>query len=188
MATDNKHTKNPDRAQRQAERALELAKHQQTDKLPQSIKQIGRPATAKPLSEEQKSAILALLMEGHTLTKICQIKGMPTVYEVGKHASTSSTFAEELARAREIGAGVMADKIIDIADEIALDSAAVQRNRLRIEARARVAGWYNKKFSDKSTPEEVAGIVAATIEAARARYNKKRKPIDITPKPLKGKG
>lgn len=164
---------------RQAAKAAELAKLQQQEKLPKHISEI--PTNAKPLTEQEREAVLSIVSQGVTLTKACEIEGMPSYYRVTREVMRSSGFAEALSRARELGASAMADKVIDIADEIAPDSAAVQRNRLRMEARIKHAGWHNSRYSDRMTADEVAGVVAATIEAARARYQAKMKSEDASP-------
>jgi len=170
--TDDKTDRALAKAKQQAARAAELAKLQQVSARP---KKLGRPRTVEPLDSETEQAILQHVASGMTLLAVCRLEGAPDYHRVVAHASRSNSFAKALARAREIGAGAMADEIIEIAEERAADSAAVQRNRLRIEARARVAGWYNQHYRDGMRPDDVAGVVAATIEAARARYQAKHK-------------
>jgi len=160
-----------------ARRAI-VADSQKADAMPKNISEIPKRHTIKPMTEEQIDAVLIMIMEGHTVTAISKIKGMPSVYQVNMLAGSSTTFANDLTRARELGAATMADKIIDIADSIALDSASNARNKLRVDTRIRVASWYNKKFSDKLSAEDVGTVIAATITAARNRSdNSKRKSL-----------
>ena len=90
------------------------------------------------------------LAEGESLRAICRDSGMPKAPTVILWVNTNSEFAEQYARAREIGYLRLADEIVDIADEVSfepvqgldgetkevrVDSTAVARNRLRVDTR-----------------------------------------------------
>lgn len=91
---------------------------------------MGRKTT---YDEAVASAILSRLAGGETLRAICRDVGMPpapTVLEWVK--DDREGFAERYARARESGAYVMADELLEIADDGAED---VQRSRLKADTR-----------------------------------------------------
>lgn len=126
--------------------------------------------------------ICSLLAEGQSLRKICALNNMPHISTVmdwlmrgtGENAREPyKTFAEQYARAREAQAEVLADEIIDIADDDKNDvgfketegkdgqSAKpvslldnVHRAKLRVDARKWVASkLLPKKYGEKVQTE-----------------------------------
>jgi len=103
-------------------------------------------------TSELEELILRELMSGRTLTDICRDPDMPAVGSVQAWlAEDRNGFAARYRRAREIGCDIVADEMVDIADdrsqdwilrhnndgsvEVILDAERVSRARLRFEAR-----------------------------------------------------
>lgn len=118
-------------------------------------------------------AVLARLAAGETLRAICRDDGFPPESTVREWAlDDREGFAARYARAREAGAHVMADDLLEIADQ----DGDVQRDRLRADTRK----WLLSKilprvFGDKldltSKGERLPGYVMtapAEIEDADA--------------------
>jgi hypothetical protein len=118
----------------QAEQAVTVAKRKQ--------------GALSTYSDEIGKEIVTRLASGQSLHSICKLEHMPhisTIYDwIGKEPS----FAEQYGRAREQAAHTLFDQMIDIADDCSNDllkdgtpnNAAIQRAKLQIDTRARVAG------------------------------------------------
>lgn len=135
-------------------------------------------ATARQRPTYDKAAtadhICELLASGQSLRKILQMPGMPTMTTVMRwlEDEANDRLREQYARAREMQADRMAEEILEIADEectmvrsekhtssdddgdgnteVVFDSVAVQRNRLRVDARKWLASkMAPKKYGDK---------------------------------------
>lgn len=112
---------------------------------------IGRPTRyTRELGEE----ICALLMEGYSLRGICEREGMPALSAICLWLAKDAGFMEQYARAREVQAEVMADEILEIADDatndyveratkngavVLVDHDHINRSRLRVDARKWIA-------------------------------------------------
>jgi len=112
----------------------------------------GRPTKYSPRVAEQ---ICALLMEGYSLRAICKQEEMPCLAIVCRWLAQKKDFVEQYARAREVQAEIMADEILDIADDatndyieresakgnvtILVDHDHIARSKLRVDARKWVA-------------------------------------------------
>jgi hypothetical protein len=105
-----------------------------------------------PHTAENEDLILGELKSGRTLTDTCRDPDMPHVRSVQNWlAEDRNGFAARYKKAREIGCDIMADDIVDIADdrsgdwivmtnkdgttEAILDPERVSRTRVRIVAR-----------------------------------------------------
>lgn len=131
--------------------------------------QQGRPSIYTP---ELAAEILSRLASGESMNSICRDDHMPSrqcVYEWVIH--NREGFGDKYARARDSGLDVMAEELLDIADDgtndyvekesqrtgttfVALDAEHVQRSRLRVDTRK----WYlsklaPKRYGDKQTVE-----------------------------------
>jgi hypothetical protein len=100
---------------------------------------------SQPLFDE----ICALLAEGRNLREICRMEGMPTAAAVLSWAQSDPELDKHYARARERGYAVMADDIVDIADNDKSEQA-----RLRVDTRK----WLMSKclpkiYGDKQSVE-----------------------------------
>lgn len=119
-------------------------------------------------TQEIADAICERLADGESLRSICSGEGMPSRMTVFRWLSDPErvAFRDQYARAREEQAEFYAESIIDIADEevtmiradkhkpgadedaeieVVFDSAAIARNRLRVDARK----WYASKLAPK---------------------------------------
>lgn len=124
----------------------------------------GRPSS---FTQEKADYICQELAEGRSLRKICEEDGMPSAGTVCRWLAENEQFQKQYARAREAQADVLFEEILDISDEsntttkvighgedaeevIVYDSVAVQRNRLRVDARKWMAGKLRpKKYGEK---------------------------------------
>ena len=92
-------------------------------------------------------AVCALLQDGKSLRSACRELEL-TPSHVLQWSKDNKDFAEQYARAREAGYKLLADEIIDIADEkevqvrydgedttLDLSPTAIARNRLRVDTR-----------------------------------------------------
>lgn len=143
-----------------------------------SKKKIGRPTE---FNQKVADKICEALADGHSLRTICQADDMPhraTVFRWLAHKDNQQ-FRDQYAHAREEQAETVIDEMFDIADDgrndwmekIApngkpigwvLNGEAVQRSRIRIEARQ----WYAGKVKPKKygTKVELGGDPNAPIK------------------------
>jgi len=104
----------------------------------------GRPSR---YSKAIAAKICAELETGRTLRDVCRDDGMPAQATVHLWRQSQEGFAEQYAQARETGYLLMADEIVEIADdgsndwmenkhgEEVLDGEHVQRSKLRVDTR-----------------------------------------------------
>src|SRR5690606_772345 len=123
---------------------------------------MGRPSD---YCQEVADAICERLVNGESMRAICRDEDMPAISTVFRWLGLHPEFSEQYARAREEQAETLADEIVAIADEgehkvieeqggtvVVYDSAAVARNRLRVDARKWVAAKLQpKKYGDRQT-------------------------------------
>lgn len=130
---------------------------------------VGAPTIFKQATADE---ICERIAAGESLRAICRDKRMPAASTVFKWLNDKPDFAEQYAHAREAQADTLADEIVAIADEecttvradkhgtraddgdgnteVVFDSAAVARNRLRVDARKWVASKLKpRKYGDK---------------------------------------
>ena len=123
------------------------------------------------------ASICERIAKGESLRAICSSEGMPPISTVCLWLSQDAKFAEQYAHARETQADYYADEIVAIADEdpalitrgdgdaveVSLDGAAIQRQRLRIDARKWVASKLRpKRYGDKVDVEH-GGTVTVEV-------------------------
>lgn len=128
----------------------------------------GRPSS---FTQDKADYICQELAEGRSLRKICEEDGMPSAGTVCRWLAENEQFQKQYARAREAQADALFEEVLDIADEqcttvkadkhgsrddgngeteVVFDSVAVQRNRLRVDARKWMAGKLRpKKYGEK---------------------------------------
>jgi hypothetical protein len=164
-------------------------------------RQIGHGRTGQiPYSREIEDVILGELMSGRMLTGICRDPDMPHVRSVQNWLATDRDgFAARYRRAREIGCDMMADEMVDIADdrsgdwivrhnndgttEAILDPERVSRTRVRIETRRwRVSKTLPRTYGDRldlnarqDSGESWADLLKAVDGKTRGLPNKRRK-------------
>lgn len=138
-------------------------------------KPVGRPTAYSDLVAAKLCAYIA---DGMSLRNVCKQPGMPSTTTVMRWLADDSKvgFREQYACAREAQADLLAEQILDIADEectmvradkhgsndddgeghteVVFDSTAVARNRLRVDARKWLASkMAPKKYGDKLQAE-----------------------------------
>ena len=89
--------------------------------------------------------ICTRLVEGKSLSAICKLATMPRLATVYAWRAAQPEFDRLLASARGDQADTLFCQAIDIADEKCVDMVAVQRNRLRVDARKWAAGKLKPK-------------------------------------------
>jgi len=136
---------------------------------------------------ELAEKICALLMEGYSLRKICARYGMPDKSTVCRWLAHEPTFRDQYARAREIQAELLADEILDIADDgtndyveretadgntrILVDHDHINRSRLRVDARKWVAEkLLPKKYGAKKAIEHTGPDGATLAPSLKVRF------------------
>ena len=134
----------------------------------------GRPTT---YNDKTANEILERRVKGESLRYIVKDDHMPVISTVFRWMSHNDEFSKQYTRAKEEQAEMLADEIIEIADEehtvvksqegqdveVTFDSTAVARNRLRIDARKWVASKLKpKKYGDK-IDHEVTGSVTLVL-------------------------
>ena len=90
--------------------------------------------------------ICTRMAEGKPLTAVCRQAGMPRLTTVYAWRAKHLEFDHLLRRARADMADTLFAQTIDIADEKCADSTAVQRNRLRVDARKWAAAKINPRL------------------------------------------
>ena len=106
-------------------------------------------------TKEVGDKICMLLMEGYSLRAICRRDDMPVISTVMLWLHRHEEFFAQYARAREVQAELLAEDVIEIADDSAGDREVdeggkeytnhevINRSRLRVDARK----WYTSKIA-----------------------------------------
>ena len=129
---------------------------------------MGRPTL---YNENVVSRILERIEDGERLSQVCRTPGMPRVATVYMWSDLNPEFADKLARAKKIGAEVMASEVIEISDDqsgdwvwkqdrdgkdfSAFDHEHVQRSRLRCDNRKWFLAMTDERFRDKGQSQNV---------------------------------
>lgn len=146
---------------------------------------MGRPSKYTP---RLAAEICRRLAEGEALRAICRAEGMPHEATVRSWARDDvEGFATRYARARELGYLLMADELLDIADNadpdlvVRYDDAgkpikvvgeAVQRSRLRVDTRKwMLAKMLPKVYGDRVEPEPPAVDFREMLRREAEAYN-----------------
>lgn len=119
----------------------------------------GRPSS---YTEERGDAICARIADGVSLRTICAEDG-PDMKTVMRWLADNEAFRQQYARAREAQADLMAEDILQIADDgrndtyqtengEAVNHDVIARSRLRVDARK----WLASKLSPKKYGEKIA--------------------------------
>lgn len=134
--------------------------------------------TGAPSHYTEKTAglICELIASGESLNRICKaVEGMPDKATVFRWMIAHSEFRDNYARAKEIQAELMAEELLEIADDKSDDvsgelklpnSVAVQRSKLQVDTRKWIASkLLPKKYGDKlaHTGPDGEGPVQAEI-------------------------
>ena len=142
-----------------------------TPKKKKGAAKMGRPKGTTTYTKAVADKICERLANGESLKSICRDASMPPESTVRLWASrTDHPFAEQYARARELGFWSMADELLDIADDGSndwmvregrdgepswtLNGEHVQRSKLRLDQRRwLLSRMMPKTFGDKVTTE-----------------------------------
>lgn len=117
----------------------------------------------KEYNRDIAGKVCEYIMDGYSLRKIEATEGMPRRLVILKWLRENPDFRTQYARAREEQADVLADEILDIADQ-RLDDP--QRSRLMIDSRKWYAGKLRpKKYGDK-LQQELTGAEGGPIVSA----------------------
>ena len=119
----------------------------------------GRPSD---YTQELADRICEQLAMGKSVRTVCKQEDMPAMSTVFKWLRENDDFSEQYARAKEESADVLAEEILDIADDgqndtyiddkgnVKTDHDVIARSRLRVDARKWIAAKLKpKKYGDK---------------------------------------
>lgn len=141
---------------------------------------MGRPSIKTP---ELLAAICERLAVGESVRSICRSEDMPTDYAVFRWLATDVAFQKQYLQAKEVGCFVLAEQLLEIADDGTNDYAIdpvtglrrvdhhhIQRSKLRVDTRK----WYLSKivakiYGDKTSIEHsgMSDIAQRLIEGRR---------------------
>jgi hypothetical protein len=129
----------------------------------------GRPSI---YSEELAARICERLALGETLRAVCRDDDMPSPPTVIRWTLEKTDFSEQYARARETGYRLLADELVEIADD---KLGEPQRDRLRVDTRK----WLLSKalpkiYGDRQTHEVELSANAQLLALIEGRMNKAR--------------
>lgn len=123
---------------------------------------VGRPSI---YTDELANEICERIANGESLRSICKDEYMPAQSTVYAWVSEIRQFSEQYAHAREQQAHYFVDEMIEIADKVLADSAAVQKARLQIDTRKWAAAKLNKAaYGDGA--EKIININASSKQVA----------------------
>jgi len=137
----------------------------------------GRPSS---FTEAIGIALCAAIAEGMSLRSACALPGMPDVSTVIRWLADEerAEFCAQYARAREDRADLLAEEILQIADDgrndtqvdedgnVFIDHDVIARSRLRVDARKWLASkMAPKRYGDKITAEHT-GANGGAIQVA----------------------
>lgn len=122
-----------------------------------------RPAVGRPSKYSNRIAdeICERLADGESLRTICAAENMPNRATVFRWLAANTEFRDQYNAARDAQADALADEILDIADDSQgdtyvdaegrqrVDSEAIARSRLRVDARK----WIAAKLKPKAYGE-----------------------------------
>lgn len=133
---------------------------------------IGRPSK---FSQDMAENICEQIANGKSLRSICTEDGMPSATTVFKWLNENQDFSEQYARARDRQADHYFEEIVEIADSVEADSAAVAKARLQVDARK----WTLSKLAPKKYGEKTEldvkssdGSMTPTVRIDAEEYRK----------------
>lgn len=133
---------------------------------------IGRPTK---YSQEMADKICGLISNGMSLRAICNVNGMPARGTVYQWLNENLEFQDQYTRARVEQADYFAEEIVEIADSVEADSAAVAKARLQVDARKWAASKLApKKYGEKTELDVKSsdGSMTPTVRIDAEEYRK----------------
>lgn len=146
-----------------------------------------------PYSPELGAEICNVIASGKSTAYACRLFGIPES-TVREWRARHPEFAADSLRARELGAEVLAEQCIDIADT-PLEGVEVTENtggmnpgtstkradmlghrRLQIDTRLRLIGKWNQRYAEKTT-HEVTGKDGGPLQALLGTLGKSTLPV-----------
>lgn len=151
-----------------------------------------KPGAGRPTSytRELATKIIEEIRLGRTPNELGETEEWcPHPGQIYRWMDASPEFREAITRARAQGAAVMADRALRIADNADdTTKGGVQKARLQVDARFRLAAVYDRRFSDRqiithendasqatALPTESLALIAQEL----ARLLQDRKAIDV---------
>lgn len=119
----------------------------------------GRPSTR---TEEIEERILAGLIDGMSMVQVCAQEGMPNRRTVMRWMEADEGFASRCARAREMQADFMDDKIIELIETVTPENATAARVKLAA-LQWRASKLAPKKYGDKIEQVHSGGVELTQI-------------------------
>ncbi|HGG2173365.1 TPA: DNA-binding protein [Escherichia coli] len=137
-------------------------KKAKADKEP-AAKKVGRP---HGYTEEKALEICELVADGQSINKISKLPGMPNRSTILKWFRDVPEFSTMYARAKDIGFEVLADEILDIADnEDNVDKDKCRRSQLMIDTRKwLLAKLQPRKYGERVTQEIVGNKEESPVQ------------------------
>lgn len=150
-----------------------------------SDKKIGRPVEWTKERIDQKCTEIFLLMEteGLSIRKILQRSDMPSNKEFCRWIKKNEDLSKHYARAREERAEFIFDEILEIADnsnadawiddagQTKIDGEAIQRSKLKIDARKWMLGKMQpKKYGDKMDVTSGGEAIKNNVSAIQVQF------------------
>lgn len=133
---------------------------------------IGRPSK---FSQDLAEKICEQIAHGKSLRAICAEDDMPSTSTVCKWLNENQDFSEQYARARGRQADHYFEEIVEIADSVEADSAAVAKARLQVDARKWAASKLApKKYGEKTELDVKSsdGSMTPTVRIDAEEYRK----------------
>lgn len=165
-------------------------------------KRIGVQAAYRPTlrTPAMIDEICSGLREGITLRQICSRKHLPNRQTILNWRDSDPELARQLADARARGCDALAEECIEIADNASndyleretsegrldktLNAEHVQRSRLRIDTRLKIAAVWNRAEYGEKRDVNVSGsltLEALVLSAIGLAEPAKSEPLNITP-------
>ena len=133
---------------------------------------IGRPTK---YSQEMADKICEQIAHGKSLRAICAEDDMPPMKTIYRWLEANEEFRHQYARARDRQADHYFEEIVEIADSVEAESAAVAKARLQVDARK----WTLSKLAPKKYGEKTEldvkssdGSMTPTVRLDAEEYRK----------------
>ena len=131
----------------------------------------------KHYSDEIRESVLSQLAEGKSLRTICKAEGFPAPSTVIFWTLDDPKFAERYARVRRVGFEVLAEQLLDIADDgsndytqtvdgVRVNNDHINRSRLRVDTRKWILAKMLPKVYGEKLAVEASGPDGGALQVA----------------------